>query len=225
MYIDGEKNEGIFIKRLNRFEALVRVDNKIELVHVPNTGRMKELLYEGAKVILNKTNNPNRKTKYSLLHIYKNQHLICVNSSLANRVFEEAVLTGEIDWAEGEIKREVQFFNSRFDFFIKKDEGIFTEVKCATFEEDGIAKFPDAPTERGKKHIDELILANNNYKAAIVIISFMDYVKSFTPNYKIDKEFGEKLIKAFSMGVIVKAYRCSVSIDEVVLKDELKIIF
>lgn len=122
-------------------------------------------------------------------------------------------------------KREVQFLNSRFDFFIEKDEGIFAEVKCATYEEDEIAKFPDAPTVRGKKHIDELILANNNYKAAIIIISFMDYVKSFTPNYKIDKEFGEKLIKAFSMGVIVKAYRCSVSINEVVLKDELKIIF
>lgn len=109
MYIDGEKTEGIFIKRLNRFEALVSVDNKIELVHVPNTGRMKEMLYEGAKVILNKSNNPNRKTKYSLLHIYKNKHLICVNSSLANRVFEEAVLKGEIDWAEGEIKEKFNF--------------------------------------------------------------------------------------------------------------------
>ncbi|MCX7883910.1 MAG: DNA/RNA nuclease SfsA [Caloramator sp.] len=225
MYIEGEKTIGRFIKRLNRFEALVWIEDKIELVHVPNTGRMIELLNEGTEVILQKSSNPYRKTKYSLLHIYKNQHLICVNSSLANKVFEEAVLKGKINWAEGKIKREVQFLNSRFDFFIEKNDGMFVEVKCATFEENGIAKFPDAPTERGKKHIDELILANNNYKTGIVIIAFMDYVNSFTPNYKIDKAFGDKLKEAFLKGVLLKVYRCLVDIDEVSIKDEIRFFF
>lgn len=227
MFIQGEKVKGICIKRINRFEALIKVDDRIELVHVPNTGRMIELLYEGTKVILQKSDKPNRKTKYSLLHVYKDKNIVCVNSSLANRVFEEAVINGRIDWIKGKIKREVQYSNSRFDFFIEdeKNNGTFVEVKCATYEENGISQFPDAPTERGRKHIDELIIANNKYRAAIVIIAFMDYVKYFTPNYKIDKIFGEKLKKAYDRGVIIKAYRCFVDIDEINIKDEIEIFF
>lgn len=226
MFIEGEKTEGLFIKRINRFEALVNINDKIELVHVPNTGRMEELLFEGAKVILLRKDSEYRKTKYSLLHIYKNNHLICINSLFANKVFEEGVLKGKINFIKGRIKREVTFLNSRFDFLIT--DGIndtLLEIKCATYEEDGIAKFPDAPTQRGRKHIEELIKANNNYKTGIIIISFIDYVKSFTPNYNIDRAFGEKLKEAYEKGVIVKAYRCNIDIDEIEIKDEIEIFF
>lgn len=224
--IGGKKIEGKFIKRPNRFEALVDIDGKIETVHVPNTGRMVELLHEGVGIILQKSDNPYRKTKYSLLHVYKKGHLICINSAFANRVFEEAVKKGQIEWLKGNIKREVLYSNSRFDFFIDGDVKYFIEVKCATYEENGIAMFPDAPTERGRRHIDELIEAKKNgFNAAVVIMIFMDYVTEFTPNYRIDRKFGLKLKNAYDNGVEVKAYRCAVFKDEVYIIDEVKIYF
>ncbi|EYE89668.1 XRE family transcriptional regulator [Fervidicella metallireducens AeB] len=224
--MEGDKVLGIFIERPNRFEALVNIDGSIERVHVPNTGRMREMLFPGTEVILVKSQNPNRKTRYSLMFVYKNNHLICINSALANKVFEDALLTGKIKWLNGKIKREVTYNNSRIDFFIEGEEKTLLEVKCATYEENKITMFPDAPTDRGKRHIDELIKAKKEgFGAAIVVIAFMDYVEEFTPNYKIDKAFGEKLKEAYDNGVIVKAYKCSISVDEISIKEEIKIYF
>ena len=224
--IEGEKVKGRFLTRPNRFEALVEVNGEVELAHVPNTGRMSEMLHEGVEVTLVKSDKPSRKTKYSLLFVNKKEHLICIHSSLANKVFEDAVRRGKIRGIDGEIRREVGFGKSRIDFFIDGEEKTFVEVKCATYEEDGITMFPDAPTERGRKHIDELIKAKEEgYNAAIMIISFMDYVTEFTPNYKIDREFGEKLREAVEKGVDVRAYRCSISEEEIFLTDEMKVYF
>lgn len=226
MNIKGEMVKGFLIERINRFEALVLIDGKEELVHVPNTGRMKEMLFKGTEVILKKSNNEKRKTKYSMFFVIKNDHLICIDSILANRVFEEAVKDGRIPWLNGDVKREVAFHDSRIDFFIEGINNTFVEVKCATYEEDGIVMFPDAPTERGRRHIDELIKAlNDGYNSAIVILSFLDYVEKFIPNYKIDREFGEKLKIAKESGVIVKAYRCRIKIDEVTLDEEIPVFF
>lgn len=224
--IEGKKQRGIFIERPNRFEALVEVDGSIERVHVPNTGRMKELLHTGCEVVLLEANNPNRKTKYTMMFVYKGKNLICVNSAFANRVFEDAFKRDMFPWLNGNLRREVKYNNSRFDFLIEGDVNTFVEVKCGTYEEDDILMFPDAPTERGRRHIDELILAKNEgFNTAIVIIAFMDYVKSFTPNYKIDREFGEKLYFAYQNSVNVKVYNCNVTIDNVDIKEEIKINF
>lgn len=226
MLLHGIWKIGFFISRPNRFEAWVKVDDGIELVHVPNTGRMIELLHEGTEVILLKSDKPNRKTKYTLFFVKKHGHLICVNSVLANNVFDDGIKSGTINWLNGDVKREVTYHKSRIDFFVDGYEKTFIEIKCGTYEENGVVMFPDAPTERGRRHIDELIATmEEGYSAAIVIIAFMDYVFEFTPNYKIDREFGEKLKKAFDLGMIVKAYNCKIEIGEISIKDELKIKF
>lgn len=226
MLLNGVWKRGIFLSRPNRFEAWVYVDNEIELAHVPNTGRMSELLQVGTEVILLESNRPNRKTKYSMFFVKKDGHLICVKSILANDIFEDGIVSGKVDWLNGEIRREVTFHNSRIDFFINGDEKTFVEIKCGTYEENGIVMFPDAPTERGRKHIDELMTAiNEGYRAAVVIIAFMDYVREFTPNYKIDREFGEKLKNAFDLGMIVKAYNCNIGLNEISIKREIEVKF
>lgn len=226
MLLYGEWKTGVFISRPNRFEALVKIEDKIELVHVPNTGRMRELLLDETVVVLKKSNNPNRKTRYTLFFVLKEDHLICVNSVLANDVFEDAIKSGLIDWVNGEVKREVVYKDSRIDFFIKGEDKTFIEIKCGTYEENGVVMFPDAPTDRGRKHIDELVNAvKEGYRAAIVIIAFMDYVEEFIPNYKIDMKFGMKLKEAFEAGVIVKAYNCNIGLEEISIKDEIKINF
>lgn len=226
MKITGEKVIGTFIERPNRFEALVEIDGELENVHVPNTGRMAEMLHPGCRVVLVKANNPNRKTKYSLIFVYKKDHLICINSILANKVFEEGINSGAIDFISGRVIREVTFGRSRLDFLVDGIEKTFVEVKCCTYEENNHAMFPDAPTERGRKHIDELIRAKaEGYNCAIVIFAFMDFVDKFTPNYKIDSEFGEKLKIAYENGVIVKIYRCTIDLNEVSIDREIDLIF
>jgi sugar fermentation stimulation protein A len=226
MKIYGEKVIGVFLQRPNRFEALVEINGEVVNVHVPNTGRMSELLHIGCSVVLVKSNNPNRKTKYSMIFVYKNDKLICINSILANKVFAEGIKNGTINWLEGKIIPEVTYGKSRLDFFIDGCKKTYVEVKCCTYEENCIARFPDAPTDRGRKHVDELIKAKQEgYEAAIVILTFMDYVTEFSPNYSIDKEFGEKLLKAFEHGVVVRIYKCTIEIDEVKIEDEIPLKF
>jgi sugar fermentation stimulation protein A len=226
MKISGEKVFGTFLERPNRFEALVEIEGEINLVHVPNTGRMSELLHFGTRVVLVKSQNPNRKTKYSLIFVYKQDHLICINSILANKVFEEGVRNGTIDLSKGEIIREYTYGKSRIDFLIEGEDKTLIEIKCCTYEEDNHARFPDAPTERGRKHINELMKASKEgYKAEIIILAFMDYVEKFSPNYKIDKEFGELLKLAYDNGVTVRVFRCKIQIEEVSIDKEIELLF
>lgn len=226
MKIEGEKVIGTFLKRPNRFEALVEINGEVHNVHVPNTGRMIELLHFGAKVVLVKSQNPNRKTEYSMVFVYKQEHLICINSILANKVFEEGLINNTINGICGKIYREVTYGKSRIDFFIDGLQKTFIEIKCCTYEENNHAMFPDAPTERGRKHIDELIKAKKDgYDAGIFILTFMDFVDKFTPNYKIDREFGEKLRYAYENGVIVRIFRCKITIDEIEIDKEIELVF
>lgn len=219
--IGGEKIKGIFLNRINRFEAEILVNDNIEIAHVANTGRMEEMLYKGVEVILQKADNPKRKTKYSLMFVKKKGKLICIKSALANKVFEDGFNNGKFNWISGDIKREVTYGSSRFDFFIKGKEDCFVEIKCGTYEENGILMFPDAPTSRGRKHIEELIEAKGKgYRCAVVIIGFIDYITEFTPNYKIDEKFGEKLKEATEKGVEFYTYKCSIKEDSIeILKD------
>lgn len=202
-----------FLNRPNRFIAHIDIDGKTEVCHVKNTGRCKELLTENATVFVQKSDNPNRKTKYDLISVLKGEKLINMDSQIPNKVFGE--------WAQnsgffGEIrllKAEKTFENSRFDFYIETDnDKIFVEVKGVTLEQDGVVMFPDAPTERGVKHINELCRCiDDGYKAYIFFIIQMDNVKYFTPNRKTHPQFADALKAAAEKGVGVYALDCTVS--------------
>lgn len=222
--LQGAPVPAVFVDRPNRFQAVVEIEGCRETVHVPNTGRMDEMLFPGTPVMLEKSDNPRRKHPYSLKFVNKNNHWICIHSALANRVFEDAFYEGKVDWVHGSLQREVSFGNSRMDFSIGEDPPTLVEVKCVTYEEDGIAMFPDAPTLRGQKHVEELIAAlEEGYRTAVVFIAFMDFVHRFTPHRRIDPSLAEKLRKARDHGVLIKAYACSISFREISLERELSV--
>jgi sugar fermentation stimulation protein A len=222
MVIEGKKVPAVFLERPNRFEALVRLGERVERVHVPNTGRLKELLLPGAEVRLLASDNPRRKTRYSLAFVRKKEHWFCIVSAWANRVFAEAVKGGDIDWLSGEVRGEVRRQGSRMDFLI--GGSTWVEVKGVTYEEDGIARFPDAPTERGRRHLEELIrLRNSGASSAVVFVALMENVTHFEPFARIDPAFARKLREAADNGVSVRAYKCRIRPEEVVLAEELPV--
>jgi sugar fermentation stimulation protein A len=221
MKINNKVVKGSFIKRLNRFEAIVDIEGVESLVHVPNTGRCRELFLEGAVVLLEKRDGKHRKTAYELIMVYREDKLISIDSQLPNKLVEEAVRNNVIhellDYDY--IKREVVFGDSRFDLYMEKaGEKTFIEVKGVTLEVDGAAKFPDAPTERGTKHIYELIKAKQQgYRACLMFVIQLDFASYFVPNAIMDPKFAEALIAAQSAGVEIFAYSCQVNEDEVLL--------
>jgi len=206
--------EGFFIDRPNRFIANVDINGAIETVHVKNTGRCREILIPGARVILERAKNENRKTKYSLIAVYKGDMLINIDSQVPNLVAYEGVLNGKIEEVgiPAFLKREVRYGNSRFDLYFEDgDRRGFIEVKGATLEIDKVVKFPDAPTKRGTKHVYELIdAASNGFEAYVLFIIQMKGVEHFEPNTIMDKAFGEALYKAANSGVKILAYQCNV---------------
>ncbi len=213
--------KGIFKNRPNRFIANVIINGKEETVHVKNTGRCKELLIEGVTVILEESDNTNRKTKYSLISVYKGEKLINMDSQSPNSVFAEALIDGEIEQIGSVdfLKREVKYNNSRFDIYYEKNNKKgFIEVKGVTLEENGVVMFPDAPTERGTKHILELIEAKKEgYDVGIAFVVQMKDVKYFTPNKERDKKFYDALYKAYKEGVNIYVYDCIVTENSITL--------
>ena len=215
--------KGIFLKRPNRFLAQVLIDGKEELCHVKNTGRCKELLVPNAEVYVECHDNEKRKTKFSLVAVKKGDVLINMDSQAPNKVVKE--------WLEeknglGEpkvIKSEKKYGNSRFDFYLETNEKkCFIEVKGVTLEENGIARFPDAPTERGVKHILELIeCAKEGYESYLIFVIQMKGILSFEPNDRTQPEFKEALKKAREAGVHILAYDCLVTEDELCLDQEV----
>ena len=214
-----------FISRPNRFIAEVEIDENIEIAHVKNTGRCKELLTEGATVYVQKSDNPARKTKYDLITVVKNGMLINMDSQAPNKVFGEWVSQGNFAADVDLIKPECKYGNSRFDFYIEAGgRKIFAEIKGVTLEEEGIVMFPDAPTERGVKHIKELCeCVKNGYEGYIFFIIQMEQCKYFTPNKATQPEFAEALKKARECGVNIKAMNCNVTKDELIILKEVEI--
>lgn len=208
--------EGIFLSRPNRFIAMVEIQGREEKVHVKNTGRCRELLIPGTKVFLEEHDNPNRKTKYSLIGVMKGNVLVNMDSQAPNKVVGEWLSEGDIYQNLTLLKAEQKYGTSRFDFYMEGDgKRAFVEVKGVTLEEDHISRFPDAPTERGVKHIEELIQCmKEGYEAYIVFVIQMKGVKSFEPNDKTHREFGDALRKAVKKGVHVLAVDCQVKKDE-----------
>ncbi|MBF7097386.1 DNA/RNA nuclease SfsA [Alkalibacter mobilis] len=187
-------HEGQFVDRPNRFIANVVVDDKIETVHVKNTGRCKEILLHGAKVYLDKSENPNRKTRFDLIGVEKRildkEVLINIDSQIPNKVVEEGILNKKITELTDIhfLKPEVGMGKSRFDFYYETRESTgFIEVKGVTLEDNKIAKFPDAPTDRGSKHIKELTsLQKEGYKNYVFFLVQMNYPWEFRPNVLTD---------------------------------------
>ncbi len=205
--------KGVFLSRPNRFIAEVLIDGIKQTVHVKNTGRCKELLVKGNEVWLQKSDNPLRKTAYDLISVKKGDLLINMDSQIPNAVAAEWLKKGNLFSKQAVIKREVTFGNSRFDLFIEDgNRKAFIEVKGVTLENDGVASFPDAPTERGVKHINELInCAESGFEAYIIFIIQMKGVHLFTPNFDTHREFGQALKNAQESGVRVISLDCIVT--------------
>lgn len=221
-------HEAIFIDRPNRFIANVDINGKIEQVHVKNTGRCKEILTKGTKVYIEKSDNPNRKTRYSLISAYKNDMLINIDSQVPNKVVYEAIKNNQVSGLKDLkiLKTEVSYKNSRFDLYYEteKDKG-FIEVKGVTLEKDGLALFPDAPTKRGTKHIYELIdSVNKNYRSYIFFLIQIDNIYKFTPNIERDPDFSEALDRARDKGVEILAYNSKIRKNSIVLDKKIDII-
>lgn len=219
--------KGRFVSRPNRFIAIVDINGKEEVCHVKNTGRCKELLTKNAQVFLEKSKNPNRKTLYDLVAVIKNGFIINMDSYAPNIAFGEFLRSGNLFSDAKIIKSEYKYGNSRFDFYVKEKNGKenFIEVKGVTLEENGVVMFPDAPTERGLKHINELINAvKMGYGGYIVFIIQMKNVRYFTPNKNTHIEFCNALINARNMGVKILAYDCKISETEMNISDKVKII-
>ena len=194
--------KGIFFDRPNRFIAHVRIGGKTETVHVKNTGRCRELLIEGAEVWLARSDNPARKTKYDLIAVRKESGLLVnIDSQAPNKVAREWLETQGFT----EIVPEYTYGNSRIDFYMEKGtEKHLLEVKGCTLEIDGVGYFPDAPTERGVKHLRELAKsAAEGYRAAVAFVIQMDGVTGVRPNTDTHPAFGTALQEAWEMGVEV----------------------
>lgn len=220
-----------FIERPNRFVAYCDINGEVEKIHVKNTGKCKELLVPGYEVYLEKSNNPARATKYSLIAVKKGDRLINMDSQVTNKMVYEAledkllILPG-FDEEITLIKPEKTYGNSRFDVYVEGNtKKAFIEVKGCTLEIDGVVKFPDAKTERGVKHVKELIKAKEEgYLAYIILVIQMEDVLYFTPNVDMHKEFADVLKEADEKGVNVLAYDSKVEIDNITLNNPVKVI-
>ena len=209
---------GRFLERPNRFIAYVERKGQKECVHVKNTGRCRELLYPGAVVYLQPSENPERKTKWDLIAVEKNGQIVNMDSQIPNKVVKEYIEKGKLFDRVSQIKTEVTYGNSRFDLYVETEEGrkIFIEVKGVTLEEDGIAKFPDAPSERAVKHVEELISARKEgYEAVVCFVIQMKQVRFLTPNVKTHPEFSDALLRARESGVELIALDCTVKKEDV----------
>ena len=203
---------GVFLARPNRFIAHVEIGGKEEIVHVKNTGRCRELLPTGAQVWCQHWDNPNRKTQYDLIFVKKGERIICMDSQAPNGAVKEWLLTGGLGEIS-ELKSEYTHGDSRFDFsFVKDGRRCFLEVKGVTLEHDGVCAFPDAPTERGVKHLQGLTkLAGEGYGTYVLFVIQMGDVKYLHPNDQTHPAFGDALREAAQAGVQVMAVQCYVT--------------
>ena len=218
---------GKFIERPNRFIAYVEIAGQKETVHVKNTGRCAELLQPGATVYVQKADNPERKTQWDLIGVKKGKRMINMDSQIPNKVVEEWIRKGNLFPHATLIRPETTYKQSRFDLYVEEGERkIFIEVKGVTLEIDGVVKFPDAPTERGVKHIKELCEAlEDGYEAYVFFVIQMKGVKYFTPNMVTHAAFGDALRNAQEQGVRILAYDCKVGKDSIEIHKEVPVVF
>lgn len=215
---------GRFVSRPNRFIAHIEIGEKEEICHVKNTGRCRELLPVGAKVWCEKSDNPARKTQYDLIAVQKGDRLINMDSQAPNAAAKEWLEGGGLGKLEN-IRPESRCGNSRFDFSFTKDGQVcFLEVKGVTLENDGVCAFPDAPTTRGAKHLQELTaLAGQGYGAYVLFVIQMTDVSCLYPNDATDPAFAAALRKAAAAGVKILAMDCAITPDSMTIQKEVEI--
>lgn len=203
---------GVFFSRPNRFVAHVEIGGEVQVVHVKNTGRCRELLVPGCRVWCQKADNPTRKTQYDLIAVEKGTRLINMDSQAPNRAAGEWLASGGLGKI-GDLRPETTHGDSRFDFsFTRAGKPCFLEVKGVTLEEDGVCAFPDAPTQRGAKHLRGLAeAARQGYGAYVLFVIQMEDVKYLHPNDRTDPAFGTALREAAGQGVQVLAVQCRVT--------------
>lgn len=215
---------GRFVSRPNRFIAHIEIDGQVEVCHVKNTGRCRELLPQGAQVWCQKSDNPNRKTKFDLICVRKGQRIINMDSQAPNIAVGEWLRDGGLGPVT-DLRPETKHGDSRFDFSFTKD-GVpcFLEVKGVTLEDDGICAFPDAPTERGAKHVRGLTEAvKEGYGGYILFVIQMEGVTYLHPNDATDPAFGAALREAAKNGVHVLAMDCRITPDSMVIHNPVEI--
>ena len=216
---------GTFLTRPNRFIAHIEIQGQTEIVHVKNTGRCRELLPAGAQVWCHRSDNPARKTKYDLITVRKGSRLINMDSQAPNQAAGEWLAAGGLG-AISNLRAETRHGDSRFDFSFTKDgKTCFLEVKGVTLENDGICAFPDAPTERGAKHLRGLTKARKEgFGAYVLFVIQMSDVKHLHPNDATDPAFGKALREAAAAGVEVLAVDCRVTPEEMQIREFVPVV-
>ncbi|HIY56553.1 MAG TPA: A/G-specific adenine glycosylase [Candidatus Dorea merdavium] len=218
--------EARFLSRPNRFIAHVELDGKEEVVHVKNTGRCRELLTPGARVWLEEGKNPDRKTRWDLIAVLKGDRLINMDSQAPNQVAREWLEAGGLFPRADRIQPEYTYGNSRFDLYAEAEgRKILMEVKGVTLEEEGVVRFPDAPSQRAVKHLEELVRAREEgYETYVFFVIQMKDVKYFTPNRETHPEFAQALERAAAAGVKILAYDCRVEPDRLEAADPVPVV-
>ena len=215
---------GVFLERPNRFIARVEIGGNVETVHVKNTGRCRELLPQGARVWCQRSGNPARKTAFDLITVQKGERLINMDSQAPNRAAMEWLRAGGLGPLRN-LRAETVHGSSRFDFsFTREEKPCFLEVKGVTLEENGICAFPDAPTERGTRHLRELRKAvQDDYGAYVLFVIQMADVRYLIPNAGTDPAFAEALRSAKQGGVHILAMDCTVTPDEMTIRNPVEV--
>ena len=221
--------QGYFVRRVNRFIAHIEIEGKEEIVHVKNTGRCAELFVPGAVVYVQKSDQPNRKTKWDLIAVEKQtesgMRMVNVDSQVTNRVVKEWLEDGQLFSHMVQIQTEYTYGKSRFDLYVEADsKKILIEVKGVTLEEEGRVRFPDAPSDRAVKHVEELMKAAlDGYEAYVLFVIQMKDVRYFMPNVDTHPAFAEALWRASQEGVHVLSYDCEVTADSIRICQEVPV--
>lgn len=220
----GEILPAVFLSRPNRFIAHVLVEGEEVVCHVKNTGRCRELLRPEARVWLEKGTNPKRKTAYDLVTVEKGRRLVNMDAQAPNKIFGEWAL--RLEAGIRSVRPEVAFEDSRLDFLLETEQGRhYVEVKGVTLEEGGHVFFPDAPTERGVRHLHTLMRAvEQGHRATVFFVVQMADVLDFSPNDSTDPAFGQALRQAAAAGVQVLAFTCQVTPEEVTMDHQIPVI-
>jgi sugar fermentation stimulation protein A len=215
-----------FVWRDNRFAAAVRVNGVLSHAHIANSGRLPGIFEPGRQVWLLETSNKNRRTRYDLKLVENNGVLVSVDARTPNVLFKDALRNQALNGFEyGEVQQEVKLGRSRIDFRLSGSYGIcWIETKSVTLVKDRVAMFPDAPTERGRKHLKELAGAlKEGIRSSVVFIVQRSDADSFIPNWLIDPEFARIMVEVVCAGVEVKAYRCQVSLEGISIDNEIPV--
>jgi sugar fermentation stimulation protein A len=219
--------EAIFVERLNRFAVRVIIDDKTETAHLHDPGRLQELLIPGARLYLRKANRHNRKTGWDVILIKKGRQLVVIYSTLANQLLAHLLRERQFPGLRGWrlVRTEPPFGKGRFDFELARGKRrMFVEVKSVSLVENGIAKFPDAPTKRGRRHLEELADAvNQGYQAKVLFIVTRNDADSLQPNWKRDPEFGHTLNHVIRQGVKAIAFKCKIKRQAMALDCQIPI--